>query len=179
MVLWAQLCVLGMVDMYQTSMMIEFMPYYIRVFCTDNSRPSIDQLLSALNRENPEAYLETSDGRQSNDWREAEYFYSSSKDPVIVEINTNDGPDSLAAEELIEFSDKIGKPGFSISKRRVLGHLAKTRFIVCCQLLNDIDEDGYHRNGRLLNYYVRNHGGLIQADAEGFYDGSKIIVPLD
>ena len=165
--------------MYQTSMMIEFMPYYVRAFCTDNSRPTTDQLLSVLSRENPDAHFENIDGQQSNDWCEAEFFYSAGKDPIIVEINTNDGPDSLAAEEIIEFSDKIGKPGLSISKRRVLGHLAKTRFIVCCQLLGDIDEDGFHWNGELLNYYVRNHGGLIQADAEGFYDGHKIIVPLD
>ena len=154
------------------------MSYYIRVFCTDKSRPSIAQLESALKGKNPAARFETGDDRQSSDWSEAEFHYKNGKNPVVVEVNVNDGAESLAAEESREFMDEIGKPGFSIAKRRVLGHLARTRFIICCQLLSDIDDDGYQANGELLNYYVENHGGMIQADGEGFYRGNKAIVVL-
>ena len=154
------------------------MPYYVRAFCTDESRPSIDQIESELKRDNPAARFESDDDRQSPSWSQAEFYYKSGKQPVIVEVNVNEGAESLAAEESQEFTDEIGQPGLSRSKRRVLKHLADTRFIVCCQLLGDIDDDGYHWNGELLNYYVKNHGGMIQADGEGFYDGRKVIVDL-
>jgi len=154
------------------------MPYYIRAFCTDESRPSLDQLETALKRDNPAACFKADDDRTAANWSQAEFYYKEGKQPVVVEINFNDGDKSLASEESQEFADKIGKPGFSLSKRRVLSQLANTRYIVCCQLLGDIDDDGYHLNGELLNFYVNNHGGMIQADGEGFYDGHKVIVNL-
>ncbi|MDH3613449.1 MAG: hypothetical protein OES10_09225 [Gammaproteobacteria bacterium] len=131
-----------------------------------------------MKRDNKAAHLVTDDDRKSVSWSQAEFNYKEDNQPIVVEININSGDDSLAAEESQEFFDKIGKPGLSISKRRVLNHLKNTRFIVCCQLLSDIDDDGYHWNGELLNYFVKNHGGMIQADGEGFYDGRKIVVEL-
>ena len=154
------------------------MPYYVRAFCTDDSRPSIDRLEAALKRDNPAARLETDGDRSSASWSRADFFYKDEKQPVVVEINVNDSDESLAAEESQEFVGKIGMPRFSLSKRRILRQLANTRYIVCCQLLGDIDDDGYHWCGELLNYYVNNHGGMIQADGEGFYDGHKVIVDL-
>lgn len=125
----------------------------------------------------PSIHLETEDGREGS-WRNAEYYYKDGNQPVIVECNLNDGPSSLAAEECKEFSEEIGKPGLSMAKRKVLNHLKRTQYIVCCQLLNDIDDDGYHLNGELLNIFVNNHRALIQADGEGFYEGCNLIVDL-
>lgn len=135
------------------------MRYYVRAFCTDEPRPSIDQFESALKRENRAARFETDEDRQSADWSQAKFYYKNGKEPVIVEVNVNDGAESLPAEECQDFIDEINEPGFSISKRRVFGHLASTRFIICCQLLSDIDDDGYHWNGELLNFCVENQGG--------------------
>ncbi|NKB57979.1 MAG: hypothetical protein GKS00_16770 [Alphaproteobacteria bacterium] len=154
------------------------MPYYTRAFCTDDSCPSIDQLEATLNRDNPAARLDTDDDRESDSWDFAEYYYKEGNQPIVVEINRNHGSESLAAEESQEFIEKIGKPGLSMSKRRVINQLKNTRFIVSCQLLGDIDDDGFHWNGELLNYFVRNHAGMFQADGEGFYDGHKVTVEL-
>jgi hypothetical protein len=49
---------------------------------------------------------------------------------------------------------------------------------VCCQLLSDIDDDGFEANGQLLDYFVDKHEGIIQADGEGFYDGRNLAVEL-
>lgn len=154
------------------------MPYYVRAFCTDNARPSIDELEAALKQDNPVARIETDDDRSSSAWTQAEFYYNAERQPVVVEINVNDEDESLAAEETREFLEEVGDPGFSLSKRRVISQLRNTRFTVCCQLLSDIDDDGYNWNGELLDYYVKNHGGMIQADGEGFYRGNKIIVKL-
>ena len=154
------------------------MPYHVRAFCTDEFRPSIDELEAALKRDNPAARFETDDERTSADWCHAYFYYKEGKEPVVVEVNVDDSGESLAAEECREFADEIGRPGISLSERRVLSHLTHTQFIVCCQLKSDIDDDGYRWNGELLNYYVMNHGGMIHADGEGFYDGDKIIVDL-
>jgi hypothetical protein len=82
-------------------------------------------------------------------------------------------------EEIGEFLEFIGRPGLSFKKRKVIEHLKKTRYIIACQLpTSDIDDDGYDANGDFLTYFVENCGGIIQADGEGFYEGSKLIVKL-
>jgi hypothetical protein len=43
----------------------------------------------------------------------------------------------------------------------------------------DIDDDGYDANGEFLRYFVDHCGGMIQADSEGFYEGSTIVVELE
>ena len=154
------------------------MAYYLRAFCTSESRPSIDQLDEVLRRDNSKARLETNDNRMAANWNEAEFYYKEEKQPVIIEVNENENAKSLAAEEIQEFVEIIGNPGLSFAKRRVLNHLSKTRFIISCQLLSDIDDDGYHWTGEILNFYVANFGGMIQADREGFYKGHKIIVDM-
>jgi hypothetical protein len=154
------------------------MPYYVRAFCKSESRPTIEEVEVALRAEYPTVRFKAEAAHNSREWKDAKFYYKEGKEPVIVELNVSDGPDSLAAAECGEFAEEIGKPGFSRSKARVLEHLRHTSYIISCQLLSDIDDDGYHLNGELLNYFVKNHGGIVQADAEGFYEGHKIIVKL-
>lgn len=154
------------------------MAYYVRIFCKDKSCPSLDELELSLKRDNAQIRFDSDECRTSRTWSHAEFYYKDGKDPIIVEIAINEGPESLAAMEPQEFLYEIGKPGISLAKRKVIKHLTRTHYIVSCQLLNDIDEDGYHLNGELGNYFVKNHAGLFQADGEGFYDGHKLIVEL-
>ena len=135
-------------------------------------------LEETLKRVNPKTRVDTEDDRNSVNWSQAEFFYKEGKGPIVVEMNYNTGNESLAAVESQEFIDDIGSPGLSMSKRRVIKRLRKTRFILSCQLLSDIDDDGYRYNGELLDYFVKNHDGLIQADGEGFYEGHKLIVDM-
>jgi hypothetical protein len=153
------------------------MPYYVRAFCNSDTVPSISELESILKSEYPAIRLETEDARDGK-WGNAEYYYKESNQPVVVECNYNDGPESLVAGECEEFIEEIGSPGLSMAKRRVLDHLKNTKYIISCQLLSDIDDDGYHLNGELLNIFVNKYGGLIQADGEGFYKGHKLVVEL-
>jgi len=108
-----------------------------------------------------------------------ELSYKSGKQPIVVECNRDEGTDSLAHQEVAEFTELIGKPGRSAGKRRVLEQIAATKFIVSCQLLSDIDDDGYEANYQFLSYFVENCHGMIQADGEGFYEADKIIVRVD
>ena len=68
----------------------------------------------------------------------------------------------------------------SLEKNKVLKHLKNTNYIVATKLpTDDIDDDGYNANGELLNYFVRNFEGMIQADGEGFYEGFEVIVKTE
>ena len=153
------------------------MPYYVRAFCNSDTVPSVSELENTLKAEYPVIRLETEDTRDGK-WENVEYYYKEGNQPVIIECNYNDGPESLVAEECEEFIEEIGSPGLSMAKRKVLDHLKETKYIISCQLLNDIDDDGYDLNGELLNIFVNKYGGLIQADGEGFYKGHKLIVEL-
>ncbi len=151
------------------------MPYYVRAFCKSHTVPTIGELEKALKVEYPNVRIEADDPDDKK-WENGAFFYKEGKQPVVIECNYKDSPESLVAEECQEFIEEIGSPGFSLAKRRVLNHLKNTEYIISCQLLSDIDDDGYHLNGELLNYFVNNHGGLIQADGEGFYRGHKVVV---
>ena len=155
------------------------MPYYVHTFCRSDEIPSIDALETALRDDYPSTRIVTEQSRDSPTWRNAEVLYKEDRQPIVIEINVNDGPNSLAAEECEEFIQAIGRPGFSRAKSRVLNHLRHTRYIVSCQLFGDIDDDGYHLNGELLNHFAVHHGGLVQADGEGFYSGHKIVVRVE
>ncbi len=151
------------------------MAYYVRAFCLSNDVPSTSELENYLLRHYPYIRFESENSKKAK-LENAEIFYKKDNQPIIVECNYNDSQESLAAEECAEFIEEIGSPIFSISKRKVIKHLNNTKYIISCQLLNDIDDDGYNVNGTLLNYFVENHNGLIHADGEGFYEGFKVIV---
>jgi hypothetical protein len=103
-------------------------------------------------------------------WRQFEVTYKKEKGPIVVECNRDEGIDSLARAECEEFIDEVRELEESPARTRVIEHLRKARFVVCCQLLSDIDEAGFEANGQLLDYFVDTCGGMIQADGEGFYD---------
>lgn len=153
------------------------MPYYVRAFCNSDTAPTISELESTLKSEFPAIRFETEDALDDK-WENIYYHYKEGNQPVVVDCNYNDGPDSLAAEECEEFIEEIGSPGLSMAKRKVLGHLKNTKYIISCQLLSDIDDVGYHLSGELLNIFVNKYDGLIQADGEGFYKIRKLVVEL-
>jgi hypothetical protein len=42
----------------------------------------------------------------------------------------------------------------------------------------DMDDAGWDANGQILTYFLDHCGALIQADGEGFYEGSKLILEM-
>jgi len=154
------------------------MGYYVRAFCRSESFPTLAMVQEALSRTLPLARFETDDPIETNQWRNAELIYDESKGPIVVEVNFDDGPDSLVLTEREEFIEELSELDESDAKARVIEHLRSVKYIVCCQLLSDINEGGLEANGQLLDYFVENHGGLIQADGEGFYEGTDLAVEL-
>jgi len=159
------------------------MGYYVRAFCTSETIPTIANVLGWLEKRGRRLELDkgmSAVDEDSIEWEQLALVYRRGKLPILAECNRDDGsPESLMQQEIGEFLDSIGRPGPSLAKQRVISHLKKTRYIIACQLpTSDIDDDGYDSNADFLNYFVENCGGMIQADGEGFYEGSKLIVRL-
>ena len=154
------------------------MGYYLRVFCNSDTVPSVASLQGALHAAAPALRLHTDDPTDSSHWENAELRYKDGKEPILIEVNRNDGADSLAAEEIGEFAAEVRALPQSSATARVLEHLRASHYTVCCRLLTDIDDDGFVANDQLMDYFILNHDGMVQADGEGFYDGAELLVEL-
>jgi len=91
-------------------------------------------------------------------------------------LNWCDQDDSVGQEELAEFLGEIGRPGLSLKKRKIIKQLKKTKFIICNQLLSDLDEDGYSANDHLMQFFVERYEGMIHAENEGFYNHDRTLL---
>jgi hypothetical protein len=87
---------------------------------------------------------------------------------------------NLIADEVSDLKELLEEIKNSPAKRQVISHLNRTRFIVACRLpTSDIDDDGYDVNGDFLGYFVDHCEGMIQADGEGFYQGSEVLLAVE
>jgi hypothetical protein len=157
------------------------MGYYVRAFCASETVPTPRTLLEYTKKKGFSLGLEAVGIDMDNDnWEQLVWVYKDGKLPILMECNRNTSEDCLFREEIDEFLDFIGKPGISLKKRRVIGHLKESKYIIACQLpTSDIDDDGHDATGTLLTYFVVNHSAIIQADGEGFYEGNKVVVAIE
>jgi hypothetical protein len=155
------------------------MGYYLRAFCTSEDLPPLGGVLEWASAQGVSLALESSSpgALGSAGWHEAELRYKPGRRPLVVDVSRA-GDDGLLAEEVEEFIEMLGAVEESADKRKVLAHLRASRAIVTAQLLSDIDDDGYDAVGVVLGFFVEHYGGMIQADAEGFYEGDRLIVGL-
>lgn len=157
------------------------MGYYVRVFCKSGKKPNVRQVLEHINslgrsyRAESDLNLEE---MEVADWTDFELRYDPGKNPILVECNNIGDENGIAEGEIEEFIETIGKPGlFASKKKKVIQHLRDTKYIIANQLLTgDINSIGYDANKEFLKYFVDNYEGLLQVDAEGFYEGGKVIV---
>jgi len=152
-------------------------PYYTRVFCTSTKVPSLAEVGEMLRPQFSEIRFDTDDPLDSVAWTNAELHYATDKQPIVLEVNRNDGPDSLAVEESQEFIEEIGSME-SPESADIISHLENIGFILSCQLLSDIGELGFEVNGELMESFVKRCGGLVQADGEGFYKGPDLVLEM-
>jgi len=83
-------------------------------------------------------------------------------------------------EELDEFIELVEDAPDGPAGNRVLEHLEGTVFVVANQIpTSDFEDDGFDSVGEFMHFFVEHHGGMIQADGEGFYEGGQLVVPLD
>jgi hypothetical protein len=153
------------------------MGYYIRAFCRSDRFPTLGEIQAYMSSLNPVHKLEAEVDDNNNYWTNLEIYYKEGKHPIPVELNWCDDDSSVGKEELVEFLEEIGSPGLSIKKRKVIKQLKETKFIVCNQLLSDLDDDGYSANNLFMQFFVERYEGMIHAENEGFYnnDGSLLL----
>ena len=158
------------------------MGYYTRVFCATKNKPNVQSILDYIiaNGIEVNSNLKGAD-LETIDWKHFELTYDSERLPLLVELNELGDEEGLAEEELEEFLEFVGKPKFyEPKKKKVVGHLKKTEYIVCIQLpTNDIVDKGYDANGELMHFFKENFSGMVQADREGFYDRHKLLLELE
>ena len=156
------------------------MGYYLRAFCTSEDLPPLGRVLEWAAAQGVSLALEgSSPGTlDSAGWREAELRYQPGRQPLVVDVSRAGDGHGLLAEEVEEFTGLLGEVAASAGTRKVLAHLRASRAIVAAQLLSDVDDDGYDAVGVFLGFFVEHCGGMVQADAEGFYEGGQLIVEL-
>ncbi|OGL65910.1 hypothetical protein A3F52_05025 [Candidatus Uhrbacteria bacterium RIFCSPHIGHO2_12_FULL_47_11] len=154
------------------------MGYYTRAFCKSENVPNLKEVLDWVNAQGSPIRPLQDTALDSSAWSQLEVEYKKGKSPIILEVNRDDGTsECLVRQEIQEFATAIGKPGFSLAKRKVIQHLRHTKFIVAIQLpTHDIDDDGYTVNGYILQYFVLHCQAITQADREGFYIGNKLVI---
>jgi len=152
------------------------MGYYTRVFCKSEQSPAFRELQSYLTTCNPAYRLEGETDDNGTWWTNMELHYKEGKHPIPVELNWCDEEGSVGKEELAEFIEEIGSPGLSLKKRKVIKHLKQTKYIICNQLLSDLDDDGFLANDKLMELFVSKYEGMIHAENEGFYNHDHTIL---
>jgi hypothetical protein len=152
---------------------------YLRAFCKSEDLPPLGRVLEWASAQGVSLALERSSpgALDSAGWREAELRYKPARQPLVVDVSRA-GDHGLVAEEVEECIELLGDVEESAEKRKVLAHLRASRAIVTAQLLSDIDDDGYDAVGVFLGFFVEHCDGMVQADAEGFYEGDRRIVEL-
>lgn len=152
------------------------MGYYTRVFCRSENSPDFSELREYINRRSPLYRLEAETDDKKADWTNLELHYKEGKHPIVIELNWCNEDGSVGKEELAEFLDDIGMPVMSLKKRKVIRQIKQTKYIVCSQLLSDLDDDGYNANEYFMQFFVEQYQGMMHADNEGFYNGDGTLL---
>jgi hypothetical protein len=157
---------------------------YIRAFCVGEEVPPIAKVVQWLATRDVVVKVENGDPMkmQSRGWEQVSLIYKEGKLPIIARCTRTDLKGSAsgsADDELKGFIERVGAPGKNKTKKRIVDHLKATRFIVALRLpKGDMDDAGWDANGQILTYFLDHCGALIQADGEGFYEGSKLILEM-
>jgi hypothetical protein len=170
--------------------------YYVRAFCTQPDLPPLAEIQAWLRERGSNAVLYEPDHAveaaqagsppppildlSAAEWDQLGITYAPGKSPILAECSQDDGTDdSLVREEVDEFLEFLEDAPRGDAKAQVVRHLKATRLIIACQLAtSDIDDRGYAANDQFLEFFVQRCGAMIQADGEGFYQGSTLLLPL-
>jgi hypothetical protein len=113
-------------------------------------------------------------------WREADVYGPEAVSPIELEVALDDGtPDCLLRAELDEFREELEDTDADPDTVAKVGaHLDRTQAIVAVRVLASDYERGLQAAWVVLDYYAQRDSVLFQADAEGFYEGEKLILPI-
>ena len=161
------------------------MAYYFRAFCTEATPPALAQVLDWVRERGVSLAVDPGDstaGAGTPNWGETPVglIYAEGNAPFSAEVNVNEGPDSLAAQEINEFIEMLQIAKKSRKRDGVIDHLRRTKFIVPCRIpIADFADAGFHALDVFLAYFLVHCGGMVQADGQGFYEGGKLIVEIE
>ena len=159
---------------------------YLRVFCTKEENPSINEILKwtklqGYNLRIDKSYMDIDPTLKQ--WTEVAVLGEDGNRVFIAELNRdNNNEESLMREETQEFLEIIKEledvP--AENKAKVKKHLNETNYIVALQVTGDtLGEEGDNAASIFLQYFVVNCGGMVQEDGEGFYEGDKLIIEME
>ena len=152
------------------------MGYYTRVFCRSDKFPAFGEIRRHMTALNPAYRVDGEVDDKESYWTNLELYYKEGNNPIPVELNWCDEEGSIGKEELTEFLEEVGSPGLSFKKRKVIRQLKQTKFIICNQLLSDLDDDGFLANDRLMQFFVDGYRGMVHAENEGFYNTDHTVL---
>lgn len=140
------------------------MGYYMRFIVTDPRGITQDEIAEGLADSDADLTL-NEDGDLEVD-----------EDSVCGQLDLNQKGESLFHEELQEFKEAIEDLPDDDNKARVRECLDNATAIVAVQVLSPIEES-VEELEPLWAWLFENRKGLMQADAEGFYDSEGLILP--
>ncbi|HOF86606.1 MAG TPA: hypothetical protein PLZ36_00700 [Armatimonadota bacterium] len=155
------------------------MAYYFRVFCTTGEPPALAEVLRWVADRGVRLRTEPT-GITAWGSEPVKLVYEDGRAPFLAEVDLNNGPDSLAAQEIGEFLDLVREiKKYPRKRERVADQLEHTRFIVACRIpVDDFTDAGFHAIDVFMAYFLVHHGGMVQADGQGFYEDGKITLEL-
>lgn len=146
------------------------MGYYMRYISCDSQPIDLEMMDAALKQVDPAYHL-----RVSNIRGLGEIFYN---DFNCGEIEVNGPEDDIFADDITEFRELVG-PATTLHEQHVLDVLNQATWIVAVETFweGDQSEAVLSRIDPLWDWLFINRKGILQADLEGFYDESGLIVP--
>jgi hypothetical protein len=158
------------------------MAFIVRVFCTDAATPSLGEIFAWTARHGFSLSLDPGSADAPLDapnWVVAGVLYAPGRRPFLVDAKRDTGRYApLFREEVAGFVERVQRLPASEGRERVLAHLARTRYVVANEYLSDADDVTLSAGGALLDYFVAQHGGMVHADDEGFWQGDALVLPL-
>jgi hypothetical protein len=167
------------------------MPLDIRAFCTSPTVPTLAQLQQWLTAQGSAAFFadDLDDTAVAHapaaslddpDWRSTALSHSSDEQSILVECNRDDGTDAcMCRQDANDFIERIGPPGRSKKKQRIIDHLRATKFVLYCQIPFSDEETERSALSALehcVTYLFENCGGLAHVEDHGFVDTAGLVL---
>jgi hypothetical protein len=150
------------------------MGYYMRFIVADEQDISLKVLESGLRQKDSAYAIE----RDEADDDEGELKYNSDLYGAIEINRPGDGLFDDEIGELKEFLEEVEGE----RKEEVFRVLSEAKAIIALQVLQQgraTDEETLVRIDPLWQWLHANRKGLLQADAEGYYDASGLVITVD
>lgn len=149
------------------------MGYYMRFFTTDKNTSSIDDLNPLLQARHPSWRLKTLDGASNPS---ADIMFG---EKLLGELEVNKPGDGLFEEEIDELLDFIdaSNKGDREGVEELLQN-ATAAYVVRVLLRGRDRESTLETLDIFWEVLFQQHSGMLQADSEGYYDSSGMVLEV-